>query len=99
MIKKTAKYVDFDGNERTEDCYFNLTQTELVEMAMDLPDGFSDSFGNDPSKIDQDAAAIKLIDTLGNKGILEFIKTLVLKAYGIKSADGRRFEKSEEISK
>ena len=25
MLKKTIKYSDFDGNEREEDFYFNLT--------------------------------------------------------------------------
>lgn len=99
MLKKTVNYFDFDGNERTEDLYFNLTQTELVEMAMELPDGVTDSVGNDPAKIDEKAAALKLMETLGNKGVLEFIKNLLLKSYGIKSEDGRRFEKSEEISK
>lgn len=98
MLKKTVNYVDFDGNERTEDLYFNLTRTELVEMSMDLPDGFSESFGNDPSKIDENAAAAKLVETLGNKGIFDFVKQLLLKAYGIKSPDGRKFEKSKEIS-
>lgn len=99
MLKKTVNYFDFDGNERTEDLYFNLTQTELVEMAMELPDGVSSSIGNDPSKIDEKAAAMKLMETLGNKGVLEFIKNLLLKSYGIKSEDGRRFEKSDEISR
>lgn len=99
MIKKTVKYEDFDGNERVEDCYFNLTQTELVDVAMDLPEGFMDSLGNDPSKIDQNAAAVKMIETFGNKGIMEFIKELLLKSYGVKSEDGRRFEKSEQLSK
>lgn len=99
MLKKTVKYEDFNGNERVEDCYFNLTQTELVDMAMDLPEGFMESFGNDPSKIDGNAAAAKMIESIGNKGILDFIKKLLLKSYGIKSEDGRRFEKSEEISK
>lgn len=98
MLKKTITYSDFDGNERTEDLYFNLTQTELVEMSMELPDGLSESVPNDPGKIDEEAA-LKLIDKLGSKGILDFIKTLVLKSYGIKSEDGRRFEKSEDITK
>ncbi len=99
MIKKTVNYADFDGNARTEVLYFNLTKTELIEIAMDLPDGLSDSIGNDPNKIDEKAAISKVMESLGSKGILDFIKKLVLKSYGIKSPDGRRFEKSEEISK
>lgn len=98
MLKKTVQYTDFDGNERTEELYFNLTQTELVEMAMELPDGITDSVGSDPAKIDENAAAVKLMEALGNKGVLSFIKNLLLKSYGIKSEDGRRFEKSEKIS-
>ena len=98
MLKKTVQYTDFDGNERTEELYFNLTQTELVEMAMELPDGIADSVGSDPAKIDENAAAVKLMEALGNKGVLSFIKNLLLKSYGIKSEDGRRFEKSEKIS-
>lgn len=98
MLKETITYVDFDGNERTEDLYFNLTQVELIEMSMDLPDGAADVVGDDPSKVGE-GAALALLEKLGNKGILDFMKKLLLKAYGIKSADGRRFEKSEEISK
>lgn len=99
MIKKTVTYEDFDGNMRTEELHFNLTQLELTEMAMELPDGFIESMDGDPSKVDGNAAAARLAETLGGKGILDFIKKLVLKSYGIKSADGRKFEKSEELTK
>lgn len=98
MITKTTTYTDFRGNERTEEMCFNLTQIELTEMGMELPDDVKDVVGDDPSKIDE-SAAVKLIEVLGGKGIMEFLKTLILKAYGKVSEDGRRFEKSEEISK
>lgn len=97
MIKRTVTYEDFDGNQRTEELHFNLTQVELTEMAMDLPEGFLNSV-EDPSKVDGNAAAAKLAESLGGKGIFDFIKKLVLKSYGIKSEDGRRFQKSEELS-
>ena len=32
MYKKTITYTDYDGNERTEDFFFNLTKAELMEM-------------------------------------------------------------------
>ena len=99
MIKRTVTYEDFDGNQRTEELHFNLTQVELTEMAMDLPEGFMETLDGDPNKVDHAAAAGRLAEALGGKGILEFIKNLLLKSYGIKSADGRRFEKSEELSK
>lgn len=99
MLKKTVTYEDFNGNSRTEELRFNLTQTELVELAMELPDGVSDAVGDDPSKVDQETAARKLMETLGGKGVFEFIKKLLLKSYGVMSADGRRFDKSEELTK
>lgn len=99
MLKKTVTYVDFNEENQVEDCYFNLTKTELMEMAMDLPEAISDSVGDDPSKMDEDKAVNKLMETLGSKGILNFIKELVLKSYGVKSEDGRRFIKVDENGK
>lgn len=98
MITKTITYFDFDSNERTETLYFNLTQTELVDMAMDLPDSVSEEISPNPTEADADRLASKMINELGKKGIVDFIKKLVLKAYGIKSEDGRRFVKSEAIT-
>lgn len=98
MIKKVVTYFDFDNNERTETLYFNLTQTELVDMAMDLPDSVSEQIGPNPTEADADKLAMTMVDSLGKKGIVDFIKQLVLKAYGIKSEDGRRFIKSKEIT-
>ena len=99
MLKKTVNYTDFDGNERTETHYFNLTQTELIDMAMGLPGGVTESLGEDPSKLDPETAGIALMNKLGGQGIINFIKELVLKAYGEKSEDGRRFIKDEKITK
>ena len=95
MLKKTITYTDFDGNKRTEDHYFNLTQTELVEITLNMPDGMSESdvAGNN------EQAALRIIDRLGGDGVFSFIKELILKSYGIKSTDGKRFEKSDKISK
>lgn len=98
MLKKVVNYEDFDGNNVSEELYFNMTQTELVEMSMDLPDGVADAVG-DGENVNKEVAAAKIIETLGGKGVFEFIKQLLLKSYGKKSADGRRFEKSEELTK
>lgn len=98
MLTKTVKYKDFDGNERIENLQFHLSKVELIEMSLDLPDGVSEVIGNDPNNIDE-TAAMRILETLGGKGVLDFIKKLLLKSYGIKSADGRSFEKSEELSR
>lgn len=97
MLKITKTYNDFDGIERTETAYFNMTQSELVEMAMELPDNVTSSV-NDPENVDKDAVAAKLVETMGGKGIVAFVKDLLTKSYGIRVDEGRRFKKSKEIS-
>lgn len=95
MITKTVSYTDFDGNQRKEKIYFNLTQFEATEIAMEMPDGIIEEIEDG----DQTRTALHLVEKLGGKGVVDFIKKIVLKAYGIKSPDGRRFMKSEEISR
>ncbi len=84
MLKKTIKYVDFDGNERTEDFYFNLTKAECAEMELAAEGGLA--------KMLQ-----KIVAAQDSKRIVEIFKDIVLRAYGEKSADGRRFIKSQEL--
>lgn len=85
MLKKTVTYTDYNGNERTEDCYFNLSKAELAEMELSTTGGLGQMMED----------IIKAQDT---PRIISVFKELVLKAYGVKSADGRRFIKSKEIS-
>lgn len=97
MIKKIAKYEDFEGNQVTEELWFNLTQTELVTMSMDMPNDITDTIG-DVDNIDQEAASAKIVEKLGGKGVFEFIKDLLIKSYGIRTPDGKGFKKSKEIA-
>ena len=83
MIKKTIKYTDYDGVERTEDFYFNLSPAEITEMEMGTAGGLQ-------KMIDQ------IIQTKDSKKIIELFKEIILKAYGEKSADGRRFMKQRD---
>lgn len=86
MLKKTITYEDFNGVERKEDFYFNLSKAEIMEMQFGTVGGL-------------DVMLKKIIDAKDVKSIMDTFKMLILKAYGIKSDDGRRFIKSEEISK
>lgn len=97
MIKKTITYVDFDGNERTEDMYFNMTKSELVAFSFDMPEAITE---NVPKTADADVEAVgrKIAEKLGSSGIFKFVTDLVAKAYGVKSEDGRRFIKSKQLS-
>lgn len=85
MIKKTITYMDYNGKERTEDFYFNLTKAELMEMAMSTTGGLDQLLHN-------------IISAQDNSRLVALFKELILKAYGVKSADGRRFIKSKELS-
>ena len=85
MLKKTITYVDYNGAERTEDFYFNLTKAELMEMEMGAVGGLSGMIE-------------KIVSAKDAPAIIKVFKELVLKAYGEKSADGKRFIKSKEIS-
>ena len=85
MLKKTFTYTDFNGVERTEDHYFNLSKAELMEMELSTTGGLAEMIQRIVAA--QDAPAI-----------VKIFKDLVLKAYGQKSADGRRFIKSKELS-
>ena len=86
MVVKKIKYVDFNGVEREEEFMFNLTEAEITEMELTTDGGLSDSIK-------------KIIAAQDTPQIIETFKMLLLKSYGEKSADGRRFIKSEELSK
>ena len=85
MLKKTIKYTDYNGNERTEDFYFNLTNAEVTEMEMSTAGGLAEMIS-------------RVVAAQDAPSIIKIFKELILKAYGEKSADGKRFIKSEEIS-
>lgn len=86
MHKRVIKYEDFDGNHREEECYFGFTQTELNKMNLSTEGGLL-------------AMAERIISTQNGKELCELFDKIILGSYGIKSLDGRRFEKSEEISR
>ena len=85
MLKKTMTYTDYDGNERTEDFYFNLSKAEVAEMEMSTAGGL-------------DKMINRIIAEQDGKRIIELFKELVLKSYGKKSDDGKRFIKTKELA-
>ena len=87
MLAKPITYTDYNGVERTETFYFNLSQAELIDMQLGGKDGlYSDKLQ-------------KMIDNHDAAAIVATIKEFVLKSYGEKTDDGKRFIKSPEISK
>ena len=84
MLKKTIKYVDYNGVEREEDFYFNLSKAEISEMELEIPGGMSEMLKR----------ITKAQDT---PSLVKIFKDLILRSYGEKSDDGKRFIKSEEL--
>lgn len=84
MLKKTITYTDYNGVERTEDFYFNLTTAEVMEMEMSASGGYGEMLK-------------KIVAAQDAPTIIKVFKELVLKAYGEKSDDGKRFIKNDEI--
>ena len=84
MLNKNVTYTDYNGVERTETFYFNLTKAEIMEMEMGTSGGLAEMIKRIVAASDMPA-------------IIKLFKDLVLKAYGVKSADGRRFIKNDEV--
>lgn len=86
MLKKTITFMDYDGHERTEDYYFNLSKAELADMQMSEYGGL-------------DKLLTKIINTNDNVKLYQYFRDIVQKSYGVKSLDGKRFIKDPEETK
>ena len=84
MIKETITYTDYNGTERKEDFYFNLTKAEVMELEMSTQGGLAEMIQRIVAAQDQPA-------------IIKVFKDLIIKAYGVKSPDGKRFIKNQEV--
>lgn len=84
MLKKTITYTDYNDNERTEDFYFHLSKAELMEMEMGTEGGFAEMVK-------------RVVASQDAPNIIKIFKDLVLKAYGQKSPDGKRFIKNDPL--
>ena len=86
MLAKKITYTDYNGVEQTEKFYFNLSKAELVELQIGKNGGYQEYLK-------------RLINSRDQEEIASIFKMFILKSYGIKSDDGKRFIKSEELSK
>jgi hypothetical protein len=86
MVVERIKYKNFNDVEIEEDFYFNFNEAEITEMQLTYPGGLK-------------AELQRIMDAKDQAEIIKVFKRLILMAYGRKSADGKRFEKSEEISR
>lgn len=85
MLKKIITYTDYNGVERTEPFYFNLSKAELMEMELGVIGGMTEMLD-------------KIIAAKDAPSLMKTFKEMIMKAYGVKSDDGKRLIKSEELS-
>lgn len=83
MIKKTITYTDFNGTQRTEDFYFNLSKAELMRMELGVKGGMTEMLN-------------RMIAAQDAPAMMEVFEELVRKSYGVKTPDGRGFVKRQE---
>lgn len=83
MFKKTITYTDYNGVERKEDHYFNLTKAEMIEYDSEFPDGVIEYL-------------TRLVNLQDKGKLIKAFKDLILRSYGEKLDNGR-FIKSQEI--
>ena len=84
MIKKTVTYTDYNGEQRTETFYFHYTEAEILDMEMSEEGSFADRIQ-------------RIIDAKDKTALMKLIKKFVIDAYGVKSEDGKRFMKNNEL--
>lgn len=84
MLKKEITYNNFDGTEETEVFYFNLTKAELIEIEMGHEGGLSE-------------ALKKIVASKDGAEIIKEFKSIILRSYGKRSPDGKRFIKNQQV--
>lgn len=86
MLKKEIKFKDLDDNEVTEIWYFNLSKSELAEMA--LRHGGAENL---------QTLLRNMIEAKDGNAIVDNFKAILLAAVGRRSEDGRRLIKTQEV--
>lgn len=84
MLKKTITYTDYNGVERTEDFYFNLTKAEILEMELSTEGGLQRMIE-------------KIVAAQDMPALSKYFKQIILMSYGEKSPDGKRFVKNDTL--
>lgn len=84
MFKKKITYTDYNGQERTEDLYFNLSKSELIMLESTTPGGYT-------------AMLQRIIDSKDNTQLMKIFTDLIKMSYGVKSDDGKHFVKNDQV--
>ena len=82
MIKQTITYTDYNGNERTEEYWFNLSKAELLRLETTTKGGFQKMLEN----------------AVASEDNYRIIEDLIKHSIGMKTLDGKYFKKSKEFT-
>ena len=85
MVKKTITYTDYNGDIRTEDFYFNISKLEINRAEIDAEHSLSSTLKH-------------AAETKNARELMECCELLIRMGYGIKSPDGKKFTKSDELT-
>lgn len=85
MLKKDITFEDLDGKSVTKTYYFNISKSELMDLELSSPGGFSERLKF-------------LMQTEDVSGALSVFKLIIDLSIGERSEDNIRFMKSAEIS-
>ena len=83
MLRKTIKYIDYDGKEREEVLMFNLNKAELAIWGLSEKGGL-------------DTLITRIVAEEDNQKIMDIFTDLIEKSYGRKTDDGKGFRKRPE---
>lgn len=83
MIKKTIAYTDYNGNQRKEDFWFNLTKAEVARMEMSTEGGMAEMIN-------------RIVAAQDVPSLISVFEEMIQKSYGVKTPDGRGFVKRKE---
>ena len=92
MLKMDVKYEDFNGVQRNEEFYFNMSKSEMLRLQL-----------RHSKLVDEktiQGGFTEFLEAVRERGsgqeMGEVVEDLILSAYGKKSDDGRSFMKSPE---
>ena len=84
MFKKTITYTNFNGEEITEDFFFNLSKSEIAKSNFSTAGGIENLLR-------------KLVNEKNIQSLSDLFTDFIGRSYGIRSDDGKFFRKSPEI--
>lgn len=84
MIRKDITFTNFNNEEVTKTCFFNLSKADLIRMEVEVPGGFGEYL-------------TRIAKAEDNQAIMAVVEKIILASYGVKSEDGMRFIKSQAI--